>query len=77
MQHEKQQQGKTFSNFIKQGSVATDVTYKIVFVLGKRGKSFNDVEIIKECFVEAMEYLDPEKVRNKQLPLSGRTITDR
>ena len=34
--------------------------------------------MIKECIVEAMECLDPEKVnKNKQLPLSRRTITDR
>ena len=54
------------------------LTYKIAHILGKRGKPLSDVEIIKECIVEVVGMLDPEKVdKYKQLSLTRRTITDR
>ena len=44
----------TFVVFIKKTTSAVDVTYKIAHILGKKGKPFSDVEIIKECIVEAV-----------------------
>ena len=48
-----------------------------MYVLGKRGKPFSGVEIIKECIVESVGMLNPKKVdKYKQLLLS-RTKTVR
>nr|XP_022907692.1 protein ZBED8-like [Onthophagus taurus] len=78
LKNEKHHQQASVSAFVKKSTTAVDVTYKIALILGKRGKTFADVAIIKECIVEAVGMLDPENVaKYKQLPLSRRTITDR
>lgn len=78
LKNEKHHQQASFSTFVKKNATAVEVTYKIAHILGKRGKPFSDVEIIKECIVEAVGMLDPEKIdKYKQLPLSRRTVTDR
>ncbi|KFM74953.1 Transposon-derived Buster3 transposase-like protein, partial [Stegodyphus mimosarum] len=78
LKNEKHHQQASFSAFVNQNSAAVAVTYKIAHILGKRGKPFSDIEIIKECIVEAVSMLDPRNVdKYKQLPLSRRTVTDR
>ncbi|XP_056645038.1 uncharacterized protein LOC130450591 [Diorhabda sublineata] len=78
LKNEKYHQQASFSAFVNQNSTAVAVTYKITHILGKRGKPFSDIEIIKECIVEAVSMLDPRNVdKYKQLPPSRRTVTDR
>ncbi|XP_026475835.1 general transcription factor II-I repeat domain-containing protein 2B-like [Ctenocephalides felis] len=78
LKNEKHHQQASFSAFVNQNSAAVAVSYKIAHILGKRGKPFSDIEMIKECIVEAVSMLDPRNVdKYKQLPLSRRTITDR
>ncbi|UYV79786.1 hypothetical protein LAZ67_18000656 [Cordylochernes scorpioides] len=67
---------QTFNKFFQQNNNATEATYKVAYILGKRGKPFSDVEMIKECIVEVVKCLHPEKVdKYKQLPLSRGTNT--
>ena len=48
------------------------------YLLGKKGKPFSDAELIKECVIEVVRCLDPDKVNKyKDIPLSRRTNTDR
>ncbi|UYV81530.1 EPM2AIP1 [Cordylochernes scorpioides] len=78
LKNEKLHRQQTFNKFFQQNNNATEATYKVAYILGKRGKPFSDVEMIKECIVEVVKCLHPEKVdKYKQLPLSRRTITER
>uniref|UniRef100_A0A6P7GT91 Uncharacterized protein LOC114341958 n=1 Tax=Diabrotica virgifera virgifera TaxID=50390 RepID=A0A6P7GT91_DIAVI len=78
LKKEKLHQQQTFNKFFQQNNNATEATYKVAYILGKRGKPFSDVEMIKECIVEVVKCLHPEKVdKYKQLPLSRGTITER
>jgi hypothetical protein len=38
------------------------VSYKVAYVLAKKGKPFTDGNIIKECMMEAVTELCPEKL---------------
>ncbi|UYV67268.1 TTLL6 [Cordylochernes scorpioides] len=38
---------QTFNKFFQQNNNATEATYKVAYILGKRGKPFSDVEMIK------------------------------
>lgn len=78
LKDEKQKQRQFFQAAIRPGNNATEATYKVAYILGKKGKPFSDVEIVKECIVEVVGCLDPDNVsKYKQLPLSRGTITDR
>ncbi|XP_026475590.1 general transcription factor II-I repeat domain-containing protein 2-like [Ctenocephalides felis] len=54
LKNEKHHQQASFSAFVNQNSAAVAVSYKIAHILGKRGKPFSDIEMIKECIVEAV-----------------------
>ncbi|UYV83466.1 K02A2.6-like [Cordylochernes scorpioides] len=78
LKNEKLLRQQTFNKFFQQNNNATEATYKVAYILGKRGKPFSDVEMIKECIVEVVKCLHPEKVdKYKPLPLSRGTITER
>uniref|UniRef100_A0A6P7F1W9 General transcription factor II-I repeat domain-containing protein 2A-like n=1 Tax=Diabrotica virgifera virgifera TaxID=50390 RepID=A0A6P7F1W9_DIAVI len=78
LKKEKLHQQQTFNKFFQQNNNATEARYKVAYILGKRGKPFSDVEMIKDCIVEVVKCLHPEKVdKYKQLPLSRGTITER
>ncbi|UYV66688.1 EPM2AIP1 [Cordylochernes scorpioides] len=78
LKNEKLHRQQTFNRFFQQNNNATEATYKVAYILGKRGKPFSDVEMIKECIVEVVKCLHPEKVdKYKQLPLSRGIITER
>ena len=60
-----------------QGKVAIEASYKVAYLLGKRGKPFSNAELVKDCVIEVVRCLDPEKViKGKEVPLSRRTKTD-
>lgn len=78
LKKEKKNQQAGFSAFLNRNVTITDASYKIAHLLGKKGKPFSDVDTIKDCIIEAVNCLDPDKVaKYKELPLSRRTITDR
>ena len=53
-------------------------TYRAVLLLGKRGKPFGDVDIIKESIIEVVGCIHPENIsKYKELPFSRITITTR
>ncbi len=75
---EKQKKKRLFQSVLHQGSNTTESSYKVAFILGKKGKTFSDEEIITDCIIEVVKCLDPDKVNKyKQIPLSRRTNTDR
>lgn len=78
LKDEKRIQRESLRNFVNKNSNENYVTYKIAHILGKNGKPYSDVEIIKDCIVETVKILDPNLAyKYKKLPLSRRTITER
>ena len=72
-----QQQRQVFQSVSKQGTNITEATYRIAYILGKKGKPYSDAELIKDCIIEAVSCLDSDRVyKYKKLLLSRRTITD-
>ena len=54
-----------------------EAIYRVALLLGKRGKPFSDVDIIKESIIEAVSCIHPENIsKYKELPLSRTTITN-
>ena len=73
-----QQQRQVFQSVSRQGTNITEATYRIAYILGKKGKPYSDAELIKYCIIEAVSCLDSDRVyKYKKLPLSRRIITDR
>ena len=65
-----------FKKIFFQKNDAIEATYRVAFLLGKRGKPFSDVDIIKESIIEVVSCLHPKNVTKfKELPLSRKTIT--
>ena len=51
-------------------------TYRVALLLGKRGKPFSDVDIIKESIIEVVSCIHPENIsKYKEQPFSQTTIT--
>lgn len=42
-------QRQIMSDFVDQDAFVAQATYEVAHILGKKGKFFEDVEIIKEC----------------------------
>ena len=71
------QQWQMFQLVSTQGANITEASYRIAYILGKKGKPYSDAELINDCIIEAVSCLDSDKVYNyKKLPLSGSIITD-
>lgn len=74
----KQKQRQFFHSVLHQENATTEASYKVAYLLGKKGKPFCDAELIKECFLEVVRCIDPDKVNKyKEVPLSKKTNTDR
>ena len=76
----KQKQKQAFHSVlgIRQENATVEASYQVAYLLGKKGKPFNDSEIIKECIIEVAKCLDPDRVSKYQgVPLSRRTNADR
>ena len=66
-----------FKKISCQKNDAFKATYRVALLLGKRGKPFGNVDIIKESIIEVISCIHPENIsKYKELPLS-RTITSR
>ena len=67
-----------FKKISRQKNDAFEATYRVALLLGKRGKPFSDVDIIKESIIEVVSCIHPENIsKYKELPLSRTTITSR
>ena len=65
-----------FKKISCQKNDAFKATYRVALLLGKRGKPFSDVDIIKESITEVVSYIHPENIsKYKELSLSRTTIT--
>ena len=74
----RQKQQQFFHRIIHQDKAVTEASYKVAYLLGKQGKPFSDSQLIKDCIIEVVGCLDPDKINKyKNIPLSRRTNTDR
>lgn len=60
----KQKQRQLFHSVLHQGNATTEASYKVAHLLGKKGKPFTDAELIKECILEVVRCIDPDKLTN-------------
>ena len=78
LKNQKERQQQMFKKISCQKNDAIEATYRVALLLGKRGKPFSDVDIIKESIIEVVSCIHPENIsKYKELPLSRRTITTR
>ncbi|KAL4103366.1 hypothetical protein QTP88_018743 [Uroleucon formosanum] len=57
---------------------ATKASFRISHLLAKRGKAFSDGSLIKECIIQAVEEICPERIDTfKNISLSANTVTRR
>ena len=74
LKDEKQKQRQFFHSVLHQGNGATEASYKVSYLLGKKRKPFSDAELIKECILEVVRCIDPGEVNKyKEASLSKRT----
>ncbi|XP_025417996.1 general transcription factor II-I repeat domain-containing protein 2A-like [Sipha flava] len=59
-------------------SAATKASFRTSHLLAKRGKAFSDGSLIKECIIQTVEEICPERIDTfKNISLSGNTVTRR
>ena len=76
LKNQKERQQQMFKKISCQKNDAFEATYQVALLLGKRGKPFSDVDIIKESIIEVVSCIHPENIsKSKELPLSRTTIT--
>ncbi|KAL4083148.1 hypothetical protein QTP88_028478 [Uroleucon formosanum] len=57
---------------------ATKASFRISHLFAKRGKAFSDGSLIKECIIQAVEEICPERIDTfKNISLSANTVTRR
>jgi len=57
---------------------ATKASFRISHLLAKRGKAFSDGSLIKECIIQAVEEICPERIDTfKNISLSANTVARR
>ena len=78
LKNQKERQQQMFKKISCQKNDAIEAIYPVALLLGKRGKPFSDVDIIKESIIEVVSCIHPENIsKYKELPLSQTTITSR
>ena len=67
-----------FHNYITEAERSTKASYKVAQLIAKWKKPFTDGEFVKECLMEVVECVFPEKIKKiSDICLSARTITRR
>ena len=75
MQHSLLSQQSVFMKEKTENKALTMASYKVAYGLAKRGKPFTDRCLIKECMMEVVEELCPEKANLfKTLSLAPNTV---
>ena len=78
LKNQEVRQQQMFKKISCQKNDAFEATYRVALLLGKRGKPFSDVNIIKESIIEVGSCTHPENIsKYEELPLSRTTITSR
>ena len=78
MEHSFLSQQFVFMKQKTENEALTRASYKVAYVLAKRGKPFTDGRLIKECLMEVVEELCPEKANLfKTLSLAPSTVARR
>ena len=77
LKNQKERQQQMFKKISCQKNDAIEATYRVALLLGKRGKPFSDVNIIKESIIEVVSCIHPKNISKYKLPLSRSTITSR
>ena len=77
MKFQNQQLRQVFQSVSGQGTNITEETHRIAYILRKKGKSYSDAKLVKDCIIEAVLCFDSDKVcKYNKLLLSTRTTTD-
>ena len=63
LQHQIIAQRSLFTKSSNEDESSTKTSYKVAYVLAKRGKPFTDREIVKDCLLEVAEECFPEKAK--------------
>ena len=61
LQHQIIAQRSLFTKSSNKNVSLSKASYKVAYVLAKRGRIFTDVEIVNDCLLEVAEKLCPEK----------------
>ena len=78
LKNQKEQHQQMFQKISCQKNDAIEATYRVALLMGKRGKPFSNVDIIKESIIQVVSCIHPENIsKYKVLPLSRTTITSR
>ncbi|GFR16534.1 proteinral transcription factor ii-i repeat domain-containing protein 2a [Trichonephila clavata] len=68
-------QQSSFTKLKTEQEAATRASFRVALEIAKRGKSFTDGEMIKECIIAVAEEMCPEKVNLlKTVSMSGNTV---
>ena len=64
LKNQKQRLQQMFKKISCQKNDAIEATYRVALLLGKRGKPFSDVDIIKELIIEVVSSINLENIAN-------------
>ena len=71
-------QRSIFTKASKQNESITRASFKVAYILAKNGKPFTDGEIAKNCLLEIVDELCPEKSNAiKTIPMGANTVVRR
>uniref|UniRef100_A0AAG5DQE7 SPIN-DOC-like zinc-finger domain-containing protein n=1 Tax=Anopheles atroparvus TaxID=41427 RepID=A0AAG5DQE7_ANOAO len=78
LHHQISFQKAMFTKLSDDNESVTNASYKVAYILAKRGKPFTDGELVKECMLEVAQELCPEMLKKfSNLTLSATTIARR
>ena len=55
------QRKSTFQTFLNTASVRVEASYRVAHILGAAGKSYSDGELVKQCIMEIVKCIHPDK----------------
>ena len=55
------QRKATFHTFFYTANVRVEASHRVAHILGAVGKRYSDGELVKQCLVEAVKYIHPDK----------------
>uniref|UniRef100_A0AAG5DSR4 SPIN-DOC-like zinc-finger domain-containing protein n=1 Tax=Anopheles atroparvus TaxID=41427 RepID=A0AAG5DSR4_ANOAO len=78
LHHQISFQKAMFTKLSDDNESVTNASYKVAYILAKRGKPYTDGELVKECMLEVAQELCPEMLKKfSNLTLSATTIARR
>ena len=78
LHHQLSSQKALFCKLANENESITNASYKVAYILVKRGKPFTDGELVKECMLEVVQELCPEMIKKiTNISLSPNTMARR